>query len=644
MNPRALFFIYLSTVLSCSVLEAKEYRIKPSDGSLEYQLTAILSAVDSLPGTEAVTIRIEKGYYEVTNTIHVRGRNHPITIIGGKSTIISGSITIDEWEVLPNGFWKSRSTYIDNAGLLPDQLYVNGYRAMRSKTPNVGFYQLKNGIKEGFEYGALLDNKDIDLESAITGTDVPFLSIYRKWTVSKRRLSRISTSNNAIYFTGKDFPSYNPLTTGNGFVLENTIKGVDTPGEWCVDMSGYIYYYPKADEKITDIEFRIPVAEKLITIQSGSFCFKNIVFEHTSFRLSENGCEFGQAANRMSAAIEADDILDTKFEDCEIRNTANYGIWLRKGCKNSQIINSYFHDLGAGAIKVGTIDKTEEKDITNHITIKNNIVNQYGVLMENAVGIILFRAADCKISHNDIHNGYYSGISLGWVWGYAESPTKRNDVSYNNISNIGDGRLNDLGGIYLLGESDGTHIHHNFISDVVSGDFRGWGIYADEGTSGILVDYNLVTCCTSGGYHQHYGKGNVVTNNIFAWGKKSLFTLTSAKEDNPLVLTRNIFITDNEVLMNGGGVNSKTFTIGKNCYWTISDESPKVQGKDVFSWIQQRDLTSIIQDPSFRNPQKGDFRLKNKSICRVIEFEPFDNSKAGVYGKRKWRKLAQSLR
>ena len=627
-------------LLSNNVIYSKEYRITQNKIPIDIQLEAIINTINSLSEDESATIRIEAGYYSISKTIEINNLNHSIIICGAKNkpTVISGSIVITGWETTKDGLWKTKLTR-ENYYL--DQLYVNGKRAPRSRIPNDGVFYLKEGIKADSLYAAILNKESLNLITPIAENEMPLLSIFRLWTVSKRYMMGVSESTNALYFKGKDFPDYNKLDTGNGLIIENIKQGVDTPGEWCVDKNGYIYYMPKDGESIEDTEFRVPIIEKLISIKSdrseNSVCFKNIVFEHTTYQLPPEGCEYGQAASRMSAAIEIDDIKHFSFENCEIRNIANYGIWLRQSCSESIIRKNHFHDLGAGAIKIGDIDRTIANHLTTGIVVENNIIKDYGVLMENAVGIILFNASNCHISHNDVHYGNYSGISLGWVWGYGDSPSKNNEVAYNRISHIGTGKLNDLGGIYTLGKSEGTHIHHNVISDVISRDFRGWGIYADEGTSNIVVDKNLVYNCTSGGFHLHYGSDNVVTNNIFAWGEKSQFTYTSYKGNKSLVLNHNIFIMRSGALLSGGAISDDNFFVGNNCYWSLSSELPKVDSDNVLRWIDKKDSTSVYKDPHFRNPHNADFRFTKHNICKEIGFEKFDYSEAGVYGRMKRR-------
>ncbi len=644
MNSRLkqtiIFFISLYS-LSCF---SKVYTISGDDKSFEVQLSKILSDIDRLPDSEKVKVKIKGGYYPLSRTIQVKIRKHHISIEGSKHepVVISGSIAVNEWDVLPGGIWRGRLPDEVGKDYVLDQLFVNGVRAMRSRTPNSGAFLLENGIKENDQFKAIICKEDAKTIGLFGNDEIPILTIFRKWAVSKRYLKSISHQNNALSFEGVEFPHNNKFVKGNWVVVENARSCIDLPGEWSCDKQGYIYYLPKKGEKIDETEFRIPILSKLVCIsggeeRTGGLDFKNIIFEHTTYKIPVQGSELDQAASDMSASIEADDVENVCLVNCEIRNVANYGIWLRRGCSESAIAKCYFHDIGAGAIKIGSKKLTDS--LTNHIIIDNNIISKYGVLMESAVGIILFHAADCKVLHNDIHDGYYSGISVGWVWGYRDSPSKRNEIAYNRISHIGTGLLNDLGGIYTLGKSEGTHIHHNVISDVISGDFRGWGMYADEGTSGVLFDKNLVFRCTSGGFHQHYGSENIVRNNIFAWGEKSQFTLSGAQEELPLTFTQNIILMDTGLLMSGGGVKSNHFKVGKNCYWKVSEGYPKVVDLNLDTWLEKIDTTSIYMNPLFRNPIKGDFRIMGSAVSRNIGFERFDFSHAGVYGSRKWKKL-----
>ena len=122
------------------------------------------------------------------------------------------------------------------------------------------------------------------------------------------------------------------------------------------------------------------------------------------------------------------------------------------------------------------------------------------------------------VAHNHIHHGGYTGVSIGWVWGYQRSVSQNNRIEFNHIHHIG-GVLSDMGGIYTLGVSPGTVIRNNHIHDVDANHYGGWGIYHDEGSTHLLVENNVVHHTKFAPFNIHFAKEVTVRNNIFALGK-----------------------------------------------------------------------------------------------------------------------------
>jgi hypothetical protein len=291
-------------------------------------------------------------------------------------------------------------------------------------------------------------------------------------------------------------------------------------------------------------------------------------------------------------------------------------------------------------VKIGeTIMRPLPEELTHNIIIDNNIITDGGKLFPSAVGIIIFDASDNRLTHNDISNLRYTGISAGWVWGYADSPTKRNMIEFNHIHHLGWGELCDMGGVYTLGASEGTTVSNNLIHHVYSFDYGGWGLYTDEGSFGIKEENNLVYACKSAGFHQHYGKENIIRNNIFAWNIRSQLQATRVEDHTSIFFTNNIILFDRGTLLSS---NWHRFNLKAdyNCYWDT--RSGNIDFAMPFKeWKKSgKDAHSVVEDPGFVNAAAFDFHFKKLTVAKKIRFKPFDYSLAGVYGSEEWKRLA----
>ena len=171
-------------------------------------------------------------------------------------------------------------------------------------------------------------------------------------------------------------------------------------------------------------------------------------------------------------------------------------------------------------------------------------------------------------------------------------------------------------------------------------DYGGWGLYTDEGSTGIVMENNLVYNCKNSGFHQHYGKENIIRNNILANNMKAQLQATRIEDHLSFTFSNNIiwFNIGDLLTSNWNKINLQT---DKNCYWDPRNKNIQFKNQSFAEWQKAgKDVHSIIADPGFVNPSAFDFRIKNKSVARKIGFREFDYSQAGVYGSEEWKKLA----
>lgn len=632
--PMRILFIILSfLIISTSLKATKVYNLSPDD-----DLASFIVGLKS-EKQDHIIINLSPGTYYLKNTIRFNVEHCvPITIVGRGKAVISGAAPIVNWEVMHNGFWRTKQPVANRI----QQLNVNGVLATRARTPNEGTFNLESGqqvSRNGNEviYKAVLSEEFAENLKAIGNKEQSVINLFRLFTHSKANIKSVGTKDRTLQFTEKYTQSYFTPSKSTGVILENYYKALDAPGEWYQDSDGYVYYVPRKSERVNVERMSAVKLKNLVTISgapgnlAGNITFKGIVFEGCDVVGSDTGIPPYQSAYTLDAAVFALYARQVNITDCEFRGLGGYAIWLMNNCENCTVSGNYIHDIGGGGIKVGGLDISESQ-VSKRITVNNNVIERFGRIYMGATGILLTYAQNSDISHNEISDGYYTGISVGFSWGYGKTPTHSNTIAYNKITKLGQGLLNDMAGIYTLGVSPGTVINNNVISEVKSRFGDGFGIYTDEGSSDILIENNVAYNCSGGGFHQHYGSNNIVRNNIFAFGDKANLLISSVKksEDVQLTFENNIVLVAGGEAMSGDALKSGRFVFKDNCFYDVNGRGLTVNGSSLDTWMSSRNHTFQTSDPRLRRPEKGDVRFKSRRVARKIGFKTIETSKVGA--------------
>ncbi|MCL5994704.1 MAG: right-handed parallel beta-helix repeat-containing protein, partial [Chloroflexi bacterium] len=278
-------------------------------------------------------------------------------------------------------------------------------------------------------------------------------------------------------------------------------------------------------------------------------------------------------------------------------------------------------------------------------TISDNHIHDGGRVYHSATGIFLKHSGGNTVSHNHIHDLYYSGISSGWVWGYTDSLSKDNRFEKNHIHDLGKAWLSDMGGIYTLSVQPGTVLRGNLIHDIEKANYGGWAIYLDEGSSHILVEDNICYNTSSQPFNVHYGRENVIRNNVFALGREGQVALGRAESHVSFTFEKNIVLTDGQPIFIGGyacDFSGRFILSDLNLFWDIEGRpvvmsGPRQSGRaspvphlDLAQWQARGfDLHSVTADPCFRDPAHADFTLAPESPALALGFRPINLADVG---------------
>ena len=556
----------------------------------------------------------------------------------GETPVISGGKRIMGWnetEVNGHRAWIASIPAVKSWTWHFQQLWVNGERRMRPRLPKEGLYRIERlvGVAKGAPYNQGQDRfvyakDDIDPNwRDLEDVEVVALSYWtesRMWIrgVNRRLVSFDRRSSKRLT---DDFDASRPTQ----YYVENVFEALE-PGQWYLDrQERKLYYLRLPGEEPDTAEVIAPKLTELVRVEGKrkpvtQLHFEGIAFSHNQWDLPPDRSNVGQASNEIPGAVVLRNAQSCAFRRCAFTHLGSYGVELLDGCRDVDLIGCDVADLGAGGVKIWHGCRRN--------TISDCEIGNGGILYPSAVGLLVGQSSGNRLVHNHIHDFYYTGISVGWRWGYDESDAYGNIVEYNHVHDIGRGMLSDMGGIYTLGVSPGTRIRFNVFHDITSRGYGGWAIYTDEGSTDILIENNLAYRTNCSAFHQHYGRNNVIQNNIWAFGRQEQLALTRLEPHCSFIFRHNIVYFDQGELFGSGLKRATTAHVlsDSNLYWHASGKQFRFGERTFRQWQQEGlDRSSLIADPGFVAPEQDDFRLKEGSPALKVGFRPFDLTNVG---------------
>lgn len=507
-------------------------------------------------------IILDEGKHLIEKTLVLKDLNKPLAIEAKEKGLscITGEKLIDKSILRYNDSIISFPHNKEIYKLIVDGKSVSLAASVKQSQPqNMKQFSSFQSELENNTYSAIFEKEEINKMEVGC-----YVYIYCKWIHYKLKVVSVDEHEQRVYMNG--------MTVNVNYIKNNkdvyysicNSRKILQPGTFC-NLNDTVYYHSQEDDEFPNIEIRVP---HLINLLEISNCKRGILIEGIHFTGAVTNSlmlQEPQAGVNWPQAVVVKKSETVIFDDCEFSNNMGYSINIKNNSEECVIRNCFFHELGCGAIRVG---ENHYSDETHHITITNNLIKGYGNVNASAVGILVAKANNITVINNTVCDGYYTGISLGWTWGYGKSYSYGNYVANNHIHHLMQCLMSDGAGIYTLGKQEGTIIENNYIHDIVSRVFSAAGsslIYFDEGTSDVIARNNV--CFGSHtGFHEHYGKCNLVEDNVFAYTNQITVRLSNYKMDSLLTVRNNTFIVDCGVAFNPNMVRHGI--IDNNKFWS----------------------------------------------------------------------------
>ena len=176
-----------------------------------------------------------------------------------ETPLLSGGILITGWTKAAKGeLWQAEVPGVRAGNWYPHQLFVNGERRQRARTPNTGFFRIDGKIskqKSEFKF------HEGDINPEWVGQRDLDLVLLQAWKVLRAHIVKVNASARTVRLSGEFAPDVQE--EGAHYWVENTFDALDSPGEWYLNReSGKLYYWPMPGEDMERSEVIAPALDR----------------------------------------------------------------------------------------------------------------------------------------------------------------------------------------------------------------------------------------------------------------------------------------------------------------------------------------------------------------------------------------------
>ena len=458
--------------------------------SLATAQSQVRSATSKMSGN--LVVRLLAGTYSLTGPLTFGATDsgtggHVVRYeaASGAKPVVSGAKRITGWTLKDQAknIWQATIP----SSFTGRQLYVNGVRAGLASRPVADALGLLAQTSTGYT----ASKSDIATWANPTDTELVYpgggndpnpdaTQSVAAWTWSMCGVSSVSGANIVV-----DQPCYqnardayedadgNPLWpyVTKPVTVQNNYALLGAAGQFYLDdAADRVYYVPRAGENLGTATVTMPQVSSFLSATSvHDLQFVGLTFEYATWApsptlgvvdiqanvlatktnfLSGAAADLGSIPSAVSFT-KADRVL---FEHNVVRHVGGTGVAFTGGGTGDIVRGNVVTDASAGGINLGDGKGLyEPSSYESNALVTDNLVSKVAVEYLGGAAIFAGWVKHTSISHNDVSDVPWVGISMGWGWDSYAGSMLDNHVDGNIVRNSMGSSLNDGGAIYVLG-------------------------------------------------------------------------------------------------------------------------------------------------------------------------------------------------
>lgn len=665
----ALLFLVLTDIVLGDDIYVSSVGNDSNPGTMNAPLATLKGARQlivsrKLAGKVPITVHVADGVYYLQDTLVFSAKDSgskdcPIVYQAQNENgaILSGGSNLElEWSKFRDGIFKAKTP----KGLQIDQLFINGKNQPMARYPNYDPSK-KAQPYQGFAPDAFSNERAANWKNPAGGY---IHAMHRAgWGGYHYKITGKDTQGAVTYEGGWQ----NNRRMGmhkNHRMVENVFEELDAAGEWFHNAeTSTLYYQPKSDTDLSKAIVEVVRLRHLVELRGSQqspvkfITLKGFKVRHAArtFMDCKEQLLRSDWAIYRGGAFTLKGTEDVKILDCEFDQVGGNAVFANLYNRRLLVKGCHIHDAGASGVcfvgdpeavrnplfeygqknDLATIDRTPGPKTDNYpaqCSVEDCLIHGIGRVERQPAGVQIEMAAEIAVRDCSIYDTARAGINIGdGAWG--GHLIERCDVFDTVLETHDHGSFNSWGrdrywrSDHLTTSQKAVDAEPNlpFLDAIKTTVIRnnrwrcdhGWDIDLDDGSSNYDIYNNLML---NRGLKLREGFRRHAWNNVMPIGSLHPHVWFQRSKDQ---VYGNIMAGRHKTARMNEPYSEKTM-VDRNLF--RSQDRGILEHAAKLGW----DKNSILADPLFVNPDKGDFRIKGESPAKKIGFKNFPMDQFGV--------------